>query len=329
MVDVVGMGALNDDMIYTIKPGMENELLKLVEKEGRMHVDSFEKFLPFLDFKMKRAGGSAANTVTDLSARGWKCSFIGELGNDETGKFMEKNLEEYKITLIATKTAGMTGSCGIILHSDGHYTVLFKEGASDDIKINDELVKTVESCRLFHSSPFASFKSLDSLRTQAALAKKARKSGAIVSVSPGRLYSEEISRDKNSEKGKLISKLLSNSDIIFINNSEKRMISGEEDHDKASKKMLKKFGSKAVCITLGKQGCYIRTKKGGLLLPANEGKKIVSTLDAGDAFAAGFLNSYIRGKSVRTCAENGNKSASLCVENMDPKKYLLRLRGKS
>ncbi|MFH0889808.1 MAG: carbohydrate kinase family protein [Candidatus Aenigmatarchaeota archaeon] len=325
MADIVGIGALNEDVIYTIKPGIENELMMLIEKESRMHVEQFENYLPFLNFELKRAGGSAANTITDLSARGWNCSFIGELGNDETGKFMEDSLKDHKIELIITKIDGQTGSCGIILHEDGKYSVLFKEGVSDDIKINDKLIKTARSCKLFHSSPFASFKSPDSLKTQVALAKEAKKAGAIVSVSPGRLYAEVIAQDKNSENGKLITELLSSSDIIFINKNEKYLLSGYKNREKASKKILDEFRPKVICITLGKQGCYVKTKKEGFLLPA-ENKKIVSTLGAGDAFAAGFLNAYLKGKNVHVCAEEGNKFANLRVENIDPKKYLLQVK---
>ncbi len=325
MADIVGMGALNEDIIYTVKPGKEGELTKKMKKEARVHVEKHEDYHHLLDMKLKCAGGSAANTITDLSMKGWKCSFIGELGNDETGKFVEDELKSYKIKLITTKTGGVTGSCGIIVHDDGKYSVLFKEGASDDIKISDEMLAEVRTCKLFHSSPFASFKSLESLKTQAALAKEAKKSGVVVSVSPGRLYTEVIAHDRNSEKGKLIEDLLKNSEIMFINQNENFFLSNERGYEKASMKILEEFKSKIICITLGKLGCYVRTRKEGFLIPAHS-TNVVSTLGAGDAFAAGFLDAYLKNKTVKECAKEGNWFASICVQHTNPKNYLRKIR---
>src|SRR3989338_1943827 len=126
MVDVVGMGALNEDIIFTIKPGKEEELLKRIKIEGRHHIATYDDYTDYLDFKLRVDGGSAANTITGLMMTDWKCFFISELGNDETAAFVEKQLNKQGIETLVKKVEGKTGSCGIILHSDGKYSVLFK-----------------------------------------------------------------------------------------------------------------------------------------------------------------------------------------------------------
>ncbi len=325
MTDVVGMGALNEDIIFTIKNGKEEELIKKIKKEGRHNIVTYDDYRDYLDFQLRVDGGSAANTTIDLAVRGWKCTFVSEVGNDETANFVEKQMKQHGLELIIKKVDGKTGSCGIILHGDGKYSVLFKEGVSDDIKISDEMLNAVKTCTLFHSSPFASFKSINSLKTQVALAEEAKKSGAIVSVSPGRLYAETFIGNDKTEKRRLVEKLLLSSDIIFINKSEARMISGEENYEIASEKIMKIFGTKVICVTLGSRGCHIRTANEKVTFEAMDTKP-VTTLGAGDAFAAGFLDAYLRGKNIIDCAKQGNEFAGLCVKFIDPNEYLARIK---
>lgn len=325
MADIVGMGALNEDIIFTIKSGKEEELLKRIKKEGRLHIATYDDYKDYLEFQLRIDGGSAANTITGLVIKGWKCAFIGELGDDETAEFVEKQLKKQGLELLIKKVNGKTGSCGIVLHSDGKYSVLFKEGVSDDIEISEDMLNKVRSCKLFHLSPFASFKSLNSLKTQALLAEEAKKSGAVVSVSLGRLYAETFIGNEKIEKRQLVERLLRTSDIIFVNKSEARMISGEEDYENASEKILKTFEPKIICITLGGRGCHIRTKDENFVLES-KGAKPVTTLGAGDAFAAGFLDACLRGNSVEECAEQGNEFAGLCINFINPDDYLARIK---
>ena len=321
MTYVLGMGALNEDVIYRIKYRKEKKLFQRIPKESRVRVFNHDEYSDMIDVELTVFGGSAANTITDLRRKGWKCTFIGEVGNDKEGKFIEKRMKKFDIKLLLKKTDGVTGSCGIILHKDGKYSVLFKEGVSDDIELTDELLKEARSCKLFHSSPFASFKSLVSLKTQVKLASEARASGAIVSTSPGRLYAESLENKKNSEKKELIIKLLKNSDVIFINNNESMIISGEKNYKKAAKKILNMFNPKILCITIGREGCYVETRHESFVTKRGVTKP-VSTLGAGDAFAAGFLDAFLRKKNLRKCAEQGNEMAAKRVKFVDPEAYL-------
>ncbi|MBI3412948.1 MAG: carbohydrate kinase family protein [Candidatus Aenigmarchaeota archaeon] len=325
MTDIVGMGALNEDIIFTIKDGKEEELIKKIRKENRQHIVTYNDYKDYLNLQQRVGGGSAANTVITLAVRDWKCSFIGELGNDETAAFVEKQLNKHGIKTLIKKVDGKTGSCGIVLHIDGKYSVLFKEGVSDDIEIGDDILNEVRSCRIFHSSPFSSFKSLNSLKTQVALAAEAKNSGVVVSVSPGRLYTETFSNDDKPEKRRLVEKLLSNSDIVFINKNEGHMVSGEEDYEKASEKIMKTFGIKVICMTLGSNGCHVRTADEKISIDAINTKP-VATLGAGDAFTAGFLDSYLRGRDIIECARKGNEFAGLRIKHIDPKDYLSRIK---
>ncbi len=328
MADVVGMGALNEDIIFAVKPGEEKGLLKKIKKEERRHIATYDDYRDYLDFQLRVDGGSAANTAIDLATRGWKCTFISELGNDETANFVEKQLSKHGIETLIKKVDGKTGSCGIILHSDGKYSVLFKEGVSDDIGLNENMLTEVRTCKLFHSSPFASFKSLNSLKTQVALAEEAKKSGVVASVAPGRLYAEAFGSTDRTEKRKLVERLLSNSDIIFMNKNEARMISGKGGHETASDRILKTFGPKIVCITLGSEGCHVRTADENLNLKTDYAKP-VTTLGAGDAFAAGFLDAYLRKRNVKECAKQGNEFAGVCIKSVDPREYLAIIKART
>lgn len=49
-----------------------------------------------------------------------------------------------------------------------------------------------------------------------------------------------------------------------------------------------------------------------------DGKLIVDTNGAGDAFAGGFLGAYVAGKSLDECVEVGHKMGAMCVQLVGP-----------
>ncbi|MEM4503881.1 MAG: PfkB family carbohydrate kinase, partial [Archaeoglobaceae archaeon] len=44
--------------------------------------------------------------------------------------------------------------------------------------------------------------------------------------------------------------------------------------------------------------------------------RVVDTTGAGDAFNAGFLYGYLKGKDLETCGKLGNYVASLCIQHV-------------
>ncbi|HEC67017.1 MAG TPA: adenosine kinase, partial [bacterium] len=79
-MDVVGLGALNVDMVYEV-----DDLASLGIEKGRERMGSYEEFKDLLKFlkkkgklRMKSGGGSAANTIYALGRMGFSCGYLGK-----------------------------------------------------------------------------------------------------------------------------------------------------------------------------------------------------------------------------------------------------------
>jgi sugar/nucleoside kinase (ribokinase family) len=77
---------------------------------------------------------------------------------------------------------------------------------------------------------------------------------------------------------------------------------------------LQKAGARNVCIKLAEEGCLLLEAGGRRThLPAYAVDPVVDTTGAGDAWAAGFLTSLLRGDNPRDAAAFGNATAAHCI----------------
>lgn len=87
--------------------------------------------------------------------------------------------------------------------------------------------------------------------------------------------------------GKL-GELLSKVDILFVNDSEARQLSGEINLVRASEAILG-MGPAAVVIKKGEHGAFLFTKEFTSFVPAYPLECVVDPTGAGDSFAGGFM----------------------------------------
>lgn len=66
--------------------------------------------------------------------------------------------------------------------------------------------------------------------------------------------------------------------------------------------------------TLGAKGVELITCKETLAIPVVEAETILDPTGCGDAFRAGFLHQYIRGKNFKECLELGATMGSFAIE---------------
>jgi len=92
-MDVVGLGALNVDLIYEVDPSL------LGLETGRERVGSYHEFENLLNslknkakLRIKNGGGSAANTIYALAKMGFSCGYLGKVGKDGEGDFLLEGL---------------------------------------------------------------------------------------------------------------------------------------------------------------------------------------------------------------------------------------------
>ena len=123
-----------------------------------------------------------------------------------------------------------------------------------------------------------------------------------------------------SSKKEMLLKVIKRIDILFLNETEARQLTGEYNLIKAGKILLSK-GVKYVIIKLGSNGSMLVSKKGIAQLPPYILEHVHDTPGAGDTFGGGFtgylasLKNWDTLKSIKRAMMIGNVMASFTIES--------------
>jgi sugar/nucleoside kinase (ribokinase family) len=96
-----------------------------------------------------------------------------------------------------------------------------------------------------------------------------------------------------------LKKVLKKVDLLFINESEAKMLACKQNLLSAAKKIIKD-GPKIVIIKKGEHGSFLMSKEDFFAVPAYPMEQVKDPTGAGDSFAGGFLG-YISSQKRITC----------------------------
>ena len=113
-------------------------------------------------------------------------------------------------------------------------------------------------------------------------------------------------------------------DVLMINDSEARQLSGEYSIVKAAKKVMD-MGPKYLIIKKGEHGALLFHENHVFFAPALPLEEVFDPTGAGDAFAGGFIGHIARTSDVsfenmKTAIIVGSAMASFCVEKFGPQR---------
>ncbi len=123
-----------------------------------------------------------------------------------------------------------------------------------------------------------------------------------------------------ASKKEALLKVIKRVDILFLNETEARQLTGEYNLIQAGKMLLGK-GVKYVIIKLGSNGSMLVSKKGIAQLPPYILEHVHDTTGAGDTFGGGFtgylasLKTWDTLKSIKRAMMIGNVMASFTIES--------------
>ena len=107
-------------------------------------------------------------------------------------------------------------------------------------------------------------------------------------------------------------------DMMFINESEIRQLTGENNLMKAARTILS-LGPETIIIKKGENGAFVLGKKFMFSIPAYPQEKVCDPTGAGDVFAGAVLGFLAKSKfteeTLRKAIVFGNVTASFCVED--------------
>lgn len=113
-------------------------------------------------------------------------------------------------------------------------------------------------------------------------------------------------------------------DVLMINDSEARQLSGEHSLVKAAKKVME-MGPRFLIIKKGEHGALLFHENHVFFAPALPLEDVFDPTGAGDAFAGGFIGHIDRTKNIsfenmKTAIVVGSTMASFCVEKFGPQR---------
>jgi len=296
-MDVVGLGALNVDLIYEADP------TSLGLEAGRERVGSFEEFKDILrslkregKLRMRSGGGSAANTVYALGKMGISSGLVGKVGQDEEGDFLLRDLQEAGVDTSRVTRNKRSGLCIVLLGRKRDRSILILPGANDSLSYPEIDLDYINKAEFLHMS---SFLGEIPFHMQKEVTAKTR---AKISFDPG---------ESHAIRGiKELAPIFKRCFILFPSGKEIETITGK-NYKEGARELLE-YGIKIIACTLGEKGSYILSREVELQIPPFK-TQVLDTTGAGDVYAAGFLAGLLKDLPLIRCARLASKAASLSV----------------
>lgn len=293
-LDVVGFGALNVDQLYMVN--------KIANVEDESYILGFKE----------SCGGSASNTIVGLSKLGLKTGFIGKVSKDSAGKLLLENLKKEAVdtTGVIVSEKGRSGKVLGFVDRKGQRALYVDPGVNDMIKIHEINRDYLSTLNVLHISSFVG----GSKEAQESLLNEIPED-VIISLDPGKIYAE---RGMDYLKN-----ILKHTNIILLNQKELKQLT-EKEYKTFEEKEQKILEEKTkilldhvdmVVVKRGYKGCYVTDDRESHFIKSFK-TKCVDTTGAGDAFNAGFLYGFIKGKNLEESCKIGNLVAACCIEKL-------------
>ncbi len=265
-------------------------LIDFVAVESGKNLKEVESF-------KKVAGGAPANVAAGVSKLGKSSAFLGRLGDDEFGYFLKNTIEETGVdcSQIQFDREARTGLAFISLPTPNTREFLFYRNPSADMRLDTKEFDEsfIRNTKIFH---FGSITLISEPSRSATLkaAEIAKDSGAIISYDPNL----RLNLWPNAETAKLrMDTALPLVDIVKVNDEELTFLTGIDDIEKATDKILSR-GPGLCLVTLGEKGSYYKSER-------LFGKFDTFTVESVDSTGCG--DSYVSSMLVAVL-ENGFKN---------------------
>ena len=233
-------------------------------------------------------GGAPGNFLAALNAYGRKTAFLGKVGNDAFGHLLLGTLEEAGIE---TKGIVVDGSVFTTLafvtfdeNGDRSFSFARKHGADTQLTWEEIDKSLIDDARVFHFGTLSLTDEPVRTATQKAVAY-AREKGKLITCDPNLRKPLWPSEDAAREQ---MLWSLRQADVVKISDNEVEFLwncTPEEGADK----LLKEFGVSLAMVTLGPDGCLLKTKNASFLASCPKVHPI-DTTGAGDIFGGSALS---------------------------------------
>lgn len=305
MKKVIGIGNALTDMLVNLRSDevlekfdLPRGSMSLVNSEQQKEISKSVSGLPYT----LSLGGSADNTIRAMARLGCKVGFIGKVGRDSTGDFFESALENLGIQPFILRGEERSGKCVSLVSPDGERTLVTHLGAAVEMKAEDLTPAIFDGYDCLYVEGYL-VQDHNLIRGAIRMAKEL---GLKVAID---LASFNVVEENLEFLREVVSEYV---DIVFANEDEARVFSGEEVPINAlqyistlCELVIVKIGMRGALIKRGSEVAHV-----GIMAAA----KRVDTTGAGDFYAAGFMAGMCEGLSLRQCGTIGAITAGKVIE---------------
>jgi 5-dehydro-2-deoxygluconokinase len=278
-------------------------------------------------------GGSSANIAVGLARLGLGVGIIASVGKDLLADYLLKFLKTEGVdTRYVRLVEGYnTSLCLTEVSPPAHFPQVFyrREPADSQVVLGRPEEAYIRQARMFLTNGTSLSASPAREATVRAL-KIAREAGLRIVLDIDYRASSWSSPEAAGRAAREVLRLV---DVVIGNEDEFSLLTGESDArhqietvlESGTKIMVRKLGAKGVEAHTRQQSCLAEP------VPI----KVVSTIGAGDGFAAGFLYALDRNLPLETCLRYGNAAAAVvvsrvvCSDAMPYRDELWQLLGES
>lgn len=244
---------------------------------------------------LQAAGGQIASAMVGLQRLGARTMYVGRFGADREGDFGLETLQKENIdTQHCERVVNARTQVAFIFidEKSGERTVIWNRDKKLAYAAHEAPTQVAQTTKILHTDAHDPPADL-------AMAKAAKKNGALVSVDVDNVY-----------KG--LEKLLPHIDVLISSNDFPHKLTGLLDERQALVEIQNRYGCALVGKTKGKNGGLVYCD--GVFLSAKAydvpgGCR--DTTGAGDAFHAGFLYGLLQNEDVESSLKIANAVAAL------------------
>lgn len=272
---IVGIGACVADTLYRVA-SFPREDTKLCAKERRI-----------------AGGGPAATGLVAAAKLGCSAAYIGNLADDESGRFLAADFEKYGVGTESIKFVSgcrTFSSCLILAEDSGTRTCVFDRGDLPPLELTEPQRELISRARLLM---------VDGNDLSAAIdgAKTARASGVKVLYDCGGQYSG-------------VESLLALTDIMIPSEEFALAKTGCDNAEDAAEKLFETYRPDVVVITQGNRGGVFFDGECRRSYPAYPAK-VVDSNGAGDVFHGAFAAAYVSGYGAEKCCHFASAASAI------------------
>ncbi len=264
-------------------------------------------------------GGAALNFISHTSLCGAQSTLVSAVGTDELGEKIIEIASDFGVDCRYIKKIDRpTGQCIVTLNENGIpcYDVL-ENMAYDNISITDDDIANIKADKY------------DALYFGTLIQRSPTSRKAVRDIVQNCHFSEiicDVNLRTNCYDADSVGFCLENATVLKISIEEEPLLRSfgryapiSDRVNDIAKALCNSFDNlKIVIITLGKDGSFAYDSRSGkeYTQPAI-GDKVVSTVGAGDSFAAAWMTNYLQGQPVDVCIKKGAELSGFVVAHTD------------